>query len=112
TFPSDDVQVAPLRLGAPSGAMTNQQSDDQLAAETPVRTRRPPTWLLAAVGVAVGGLLGWGLSALLNSGDDDNDGDSMPLAPIEALYPDDQAANAEAFLEAWSRHRMASYRAE
>lgn len=92
--------------------MTNQQSNEQPTAKPSVRVRRPPTWLLAAVGVVVGGLLGWGLSALLNAGDGDNDGDSMPLAPIESLYPDDQAANAEAFLEAWSRHRMATYRAE
>ena len=72
--------------------------------------RRPPTWLLAAGGVVAGVLLGLGAAALV-AGDDDDSG-SVSLAPVESLYPEDQATNAEALLQAWARHRTATYRAE
>ena len=65
--------------------------------DEPVR-RRFPTWLLITVGVVVGGLLGLGAAALLG-GDDDDDADALDLAPVESMYPDDQADNAEAFLQ-------------
>jgi hypothetical protein len=61
--------------------------------------------------VVAGVVLGLAAAAVVERGDDDG-ADSVTLAPVETVYPADQAANAEAFLEAWARHRTATYRAE
>lgn len=72
--------------------------------------RRVPTWALALVGVLLGAGLGIGASALVrDSGDDEP---SLELEPVESPYPEDQAENAAAFLDAWARYRRATFRAE
>jgi hypothetical protein len=79
-----------------------------MSVETSGRTRR---WVLVAVGVAIGALVGL-VAAMAVSGGDDAVPPSLTLAPVDTLYPPDQAANADAFLRAWDRYRHATFRAE
>lgn len=76
---------------------------------SPRRDRRVPTWALALVGVVAGAVLGI-VAASFVGGDDDDP--ALELQPVESPYPEDQAANAEAFLDAWERYRRATFRAE
>ncbi|HEX7095555.1 MAG TPA: hypothetical protein VF183_06715 [Acidimicrobiales bacterium] len=71
--------------------------------------RRVPTWLLAGCGVLLGAALGLLLSTVIG---DDDEPDVLELTPVESPYPADQAANADAFLQAWERYRNATFRAE
>jgi hypothetical protein len=87
-----------------------EQVDQPSTAPAAGGSRRPPLWVLASAGIVAGVLLGLAAAALV-ARDDDPTG-AVELAPVETIYPDDQAANAEAFLESWARHRTATYRAE
>jgi hypothetical protein len=72
-------------------------------------TRRRPTLSLVAIGIAAGALIGLLAAAIVGS---DDSAPSITLAPVDSVYPPDQASNAAKFLDAWDRYRHATFRAE
>jgi hypothetical protein len=71
------------------------------------RRRALPTWWIVVIGLCAGAFLGVAAAALVRDGGEDPP--TMTLAPAASPYPDDQAANAQAFLAAWRRYREATF---
>lgn len=87
-----------------------------IQAEEPTPTtanrRSIPWWLLAVVGICVGGALGYGASVLVFDSDSDSVNDVTRLELEDATTSaTEHAADAEAFLQAWERYRNATFTA-
>jgi hypothetical protein len=114
---ADDATVA-TEAKAEAGAEPEPEPDpERSTANRPDGTARRrgatrlPVWLLVAVGIAIGALLGLGAAALVG-GDDGDDTPRLELQPSDTVYPPDQAATADRFLDAWRRYREATFVAE
>jgi hypothetical protein len=77
----------------------------------PVPRRRLATWWLVVIGVAIGAVIGLGAAAMVR-GDGDDEPATLTLAPVDTIYPPDQAGHAAQFLAAWERSRRATFVAE
>jgi hypothetical protein len=78
----------------------------------PVPRPRLPTWWLVVIGIAIGAVIGLGAAAMVGGDGDDDEPASLTLAPLDTIYPPDQAGNAAQFLAAWERSRRATFVAE
>jgi hypothetical protein len=100
-------------IEAPDAEGPDAEDSAAAADDSPTAAarRRLPTWWLVVVGVTIGAVIGLGAAALVR----DDGGDepaTLTLAPLDTVYPPDQAANAAQFLAAWDRYRHATFVAE
>jgi hypothetical protein len=96
-----------------AGEAPTESEDNPDPVPGPAPRPRLPTWWLVVIGVAIGAVIGLGAAAMVGGdGGDDDEPASLTLAPLDTIYPPDQAGNAAQFLAAWERSRRATFVAE